>query len=145
MTTTFEPLVEVDLTPVQQRVANGARWLDENFPGWDKRIDIGNLELSDGQYCICGQVFEEIAEGLSEDDGWGGTKDGFEYAYDHLFEQANSWISALVPHDDPERAMRVGQLLGFIESFDFKSQTTIYFTMLQEAWTELLEARQESW
>ena len=42
---------------VNVRVRNGARWLDENFPGWVDRIDLETLNLSNGESCICGQVF----------------------------------------------------------------------------------------
>lgn len=41
------------------RVKRGARWLDENFPGWEKRIDTTTLDLANGETCICGQVFKK--------------------------------------------------------------------------------------
>jgi hypothetical protein len=51
---------------VEERVANGARWLDENFPGWEKRINIKTLDLENGQSCICGQVFKRKAANWSK-------------------------------------------------------------------------------
>lgn len=74
------------------RVANGARWLDENFPGWEARINLDSLNLSDSCDCICGQVFEKQARRSRSDDVY----DGFSFARKNLFSEANSWITDLV-------------------------------------------------
>ena len=38
-----------------KEVAAGAEWLDDNFPGWEREIDLGILNMNDCQKCVCGQ------------------------------------------------------------------------------------------
>lgn len=38
-----------------KEVAAGAYWLDSNFPGWEREIDLGTLNLNDCAECVCGQ------------------------------------------------------------------------------------------
>lgn len=40
-------------------VAAGAEWLDEHEPGWEGRIDLAKLDLSDSCRCVLGQVAPE--------------------------------------------------------------------------------------
>lgn len=117
---------------VPARVANGVRWLDENFPNWDERIDLETLRLWSGFDCICGQVFREAADKLDVDGG-------FQYAKTHLFAQANSWISEIVPKNDPERARNVGYALGFISKG--RDQISAY-DGLQKEWERVLRKRE---
>lgn len=49
-------LRNVNETSVEQRVAAGAAWLDEHEPGWERRIDLGVLELADDCRCVLGQL-----------------------------------------------------------------------------------------
>lgn len=42
---------------VQERVARGAAWLDEQKPGWEDLIDFDTLDLSSCSLCVVGQVF----------------------------------------------------------------------------------------
>lgn len=44
---------------IEARVARGAAWLDENEPGWERRIDLAKLNLGDGCRCVIGQVMQE--------------------------------------------------------------------------------------
>lgn len=37
-------------------VVRGAAWLDDNFPGWERKIDLSILDINVGDSCICGQV-----------------------------------------------------------------------------------------
>lgn len=39
-------------------VARGAEWLDTVHPGWERRIDLANLELSVTCRCVLGQIFK---------------------------------------------------------------------------------------
>lgn len=41
---------------LEQRVARGAAWLDENRPGWEFKIDLGELNLMLPNCCVLGQV-----------------------------------------------------------------------------------------
>ena len=117
-----------------QRAANGARWLDENFAGWRSRIDPTTLILNNGEQCICGQVFGEAAKSESF------TQMGYTYAYDHLFAEANAWITGSIPKTEPNRAMRVSQYLGFMDGafFGEGDSTWVTFRDLQHAWEDIL-------
>ena len=42
------------------RVLNGASWLDENYPGWWKTIDLVKLDIVSGNLCILAQVFASL-------------------------------------------------------------------------------------
>jgi hypothetical protein len=110
----------------EERVANGARWLDEKFPGWESRIDPGTLDLTSGHHCICGQVFDERAE-------QSGVDNGFNYATIHLFTQAVSWLGTVI--DDEPTLFGAARAMGFI---DHGSET---YDKLQEAWVDLLKER----
>jgi len=39
-----------------EAVANGAQLLDERYPGWYRKINLDELEISNGCSCICGQL-----------------------------------------------------------------------------------------
>lgn len=39
-----------------QRVARGAAWLDANHSGWERKIDLSILDLTNDRECVCGQV-----------------------------------------------------------------------------------------
>lgn len=132
---------------VRKRVENGARWLDENFPGWEDRINIDTLDLSNGQRCICGQVFAKNAKKSRA------RADGFDYAVSNLFSEANSWITTLVGMDPisrrstkeemMERATAVGRILGFDLMEDEYGGFGVLgpWSNLQKEWKRLLRAR----
>ena len=135
-----EIMNEIDLydLPVEDRVANGARWLDENFPGWEGRVDMNSLHLSDANWCICGQVFAKEAD-QSQIRGVLGM--GYWFAEKTLFSEANSWINLPKREGggyDIERASLVSMFLGFntLEIDDDEEWGT-----LEEAWKELLASR----
>ena len=44
-------------TVCKQRVQAGSAWLDVNYPGWWKTIDLVDLDLSTCRYCVLGQVW----------------------------------------------------------------------------------------
>lgn len=118
---------------IRQRVDNGWRWLEENFPGWQNRIDLDTLKLLSGEQCICGQVFrEEGAPGT-------GFANGFDYAAS-LLEEANSWISALVDGNDTSfwpidrRSSRVAITLGFLHPENSYTGLTVEWKKRLRAW-----------
>lgn len=43
-----------------KEVAAGAEWLDANFPGWEREIDLGTLELQSCTNCILGQGLRSL-------------------------------------------------------------------------------------
>ncbi len=144
----------------RKRVKNGVRWLDENFPGWEGRIDVDTLRLDDGVSCICGQVFRDKVDT--------DIFNGYGYAEGHLFAQANSWISALIgveaiPRetiDEANAALNTSELdddaySDYVELLDaaqaratavgvalgFMSDSEASFEALQEAWIRKLAKR----
>jgi hypothetical protein len=130
-------------TTAKGRVERGARWLDENFVGWESRINLDTLDLASGQSCICGQVFRRNAMRnihLFRRNAMRNIHlyaDGYDYAATHLFAEANSWISELVPKSSRERANRVAINLGFM------SDDRIWFGELQDEWKALLRDRRD--
>lgn len=42
---------------VAERVAHGAAWLDERYPGWVDAIDLGKLNVASCHACVLGQVY----------------------------------------------------------------------------------------
>ena len=132
-----------EMTAARVRVNRGARFLDEVAPGWENRIDLETLKLNDGMHCICGQVFAEEAKSETTDDPEA-TETGYSWAADHLFAQANAWVTAIVrlapPNGKPnfenhdtywdelttwaDRADRVATALGFDSgSFDGRAKS----------------------
>lgn len=43
-------------TPIDIKIEQGAKWLDEMIPGWAARINIKKLDLLDNVDCILGQL-----------------------------------------------------------------------------------------
>ena len=43
---------------IDERVAKGAAWLDEEHPGWRENIDPEILDMTSCLSCILGQVYE---------------------------------------------------------------------------------------
>lgn len=76
-----------------KEVAAGAAWLDENFPGWEREIDLGMLKMQDCYNCILGQgvrVAALKAIGLTVKEGETAYSVlyhdyGFEWVTDHAF------------------------------------------------------------
>ena len=121
---------------MKERVANGARWLDENFPGWTERIDPATLHLSDGMHCICGQVFAEEVKGVDN-------LDGFRYAEKTLLTEANGWIESKYPKGEIQRGTDVAMSLGFLtteqDAYDYDEYA---YEHLQNVWIDLLRSRE---
>lgn len=47
---------------VTQRVADGAKWLDERHIGWELEVDLGALDLGDECFCVLGQLVSHYDE-----------------------------------------------------------------------------------
>ena len=50
----------------EKRVADGARYLDLNAPGWFRSIDLNRLNMSNPCCCVVGQLFHSFAAGLEQ-------------------------------------------------------------------------------
>lgn len=44
-----------------KEVIAGSQWLDENFPGWEREIDLGELDITDCEVCVLGQALKKHA------------------------------------------------------------------------------------
>jgi hypothetical protein len=100
-------------TEAVDNVARGAALLDKKYPGWDRRIDMNALDMSNECACVLGQLegpYWSAIERMWPDGAWRGraASHGFNLAYD-----INDSIDSL------------------------PSQ----FDLLQLAWTELITAR----
>lgn len=72
---------------IEARVARGAAWLDENEPGWERRVEVNELRMKDGCRCVLGYVFREDAqEGAYGNDGFNYAVESNRYLYDHTAE-----------------------------------------------------------
>jgi hypothetical protein len=58
-----------------EQIAAGMALLDEKVPGWERRVNIDRLKLSDCMNCVVGQLFRADPELLGaeaiEDNGYG--------------------------------------------------------------------------
>lgn len=45
-------------------VASGAAFLDEKYPAWRQKIDVDTIDISDGDYCILGQLYGSYSRGM---------------------------------------------------------------------------------
>ena len=53
-----------------REVAAGAAWLDENWPGWEREIDLGSLDVAGScEQCILGQSLRRFVNDRWEN-GW---------------------------------------------------------------------------
>jgi len=50
----------------EKHVADGARYLDLNAPGWFRSIDLNRLNMSNPCCCVVGQLFGSFAVGLEQ-------------------------------------------------------------------------------
>lgn len=55
----------------EDRIEQGAAWLDETQPGWERRLDIGQLDLASCERCVLGQVFMDRAKATEMGTGYG--------------------------------------------------------------------------
>ncbi len=101
---------------IRSRVEKGAKWLDETEPGWEGRINLGELLISDVQQCVCGQVFLKYLE----EETW--SESGYDFA------QHQQGFSPGV--------------MGF-ETLNWKNCNAEYGA-LGDAWVELIKERYDS-
>jgi len=50
----------------EKHVADGARYLDSNVPGWFRSIDLNRLDILNPCYCVVGQLFHSFGAGLEQ-------------------------------------------------------------------------------
>jgi hypothetical protein len=56
-----EPVRE--LTPAEEKVRNGATFLDEHDPGWRERINLDEFYFFSSHHCVLGQLYGSFGRG----------------------------------------------------------------------------------
>ena len=92
------------------RVARGATILDRISPGWEREIDIGVLDLSTSDRCICGQLGKgdwahPLVIGLVVDDHSGSRAQNVGVTCEDTAEYGplqDAWIEAIAARLHPE-------------------------------------------
>ena len=56
--------------PLAARAARGAKLLDDTFPGWADRINLGRLKMEQRKNCILGQLFGDFFIGRKQFGFW---------------------------------------------------------------------------
>jgi hypothetical protein len=54
----------------EKQVAKGAAWLDQAYPEWEDRIDLGQLDMGNTCSCILGQLLAPARLGYRIVRGW---------------------------------------------------------------------------
>lgn len=116
--------IEIDAA-VLARVKKGLEWLEETHgPGWEDKIDLKTLDLSKGERCVLGQVYEIEADLFEH-------TDGYWYAREALMKGSDVVINETDPYGDIGAAH-----LGF----NTYEEDDLY-DPLQKAWEYVLEPR----
>jgi hypothetical protein len=132
-------------------VARGAEFLDAVAPGWEGRIDLSTLALSNPEACICGQVFRKEANAQNFN-GYGvfnvvAAMD--DTPLDHtvsptLLSEGREWLESYAL----AQGFRAGDLHIFTESasarLGFESIATTSYLELTECWTDLIKMRHDT-
>ena len=74
---------------IEERVAVGVEWLNENYPNWREQIDPARLQMSDPCHCILGQLegnFYHVVIDVYGDDYFETACETPEWAIGHGFD-----------------------------------------------------------
>lgn len=128
-------------------VTRGAAFLDAVAPGWEGRINLQTLDLESTYDCVCGQVFQELADKspcdsmLPEPGYWWTTRnllhEGAMFVRSHIKERSDLFPA--------KRGQHVMADLGFnVPVRDYGSIVTLScdeWPLLREAWVALIKER----
>lgn len=112
------------LTPEQakENVARGAAFLDQRYPGWEDRIDLGTLTLSSCTQCVLGQLIP-----------------GFHWENKLIHERltfADATACGFMMRGGDEFAMFLKSLKD-----DYELADRLWYQPLQDAWVALIVER----
>lgn len=123
---------------ITERVANGAAWLDENKPGWERIIELADLKLENTCQCVLGQLFQEEAGIVSYKGAWAYGK--YQYrGYDFVVQSDDSW-----EQDGLGKNTNWAVEHGFDSMHNLPGKYKTHereYEKLQEAWVELVKNR----
>lgn len=66
---------------LRDAVEQSAATLDRHFPGWEDKIDLDTLDISNVNQCVLGQLFQE--EARKDHDRW--IANGYDYAMERHY------------------------------------------------------------
>lgn len=72
---------------VNLAVKRGAYWLDENYPGWEKKIRLRSLVMNNCGDCIIGQAVGDFYDTIQTASG--NVEDGEDWAIENGFQSPN--------------------------------------------------------
>jgi|SRR5687767_3155980 len=127
---------------VQDRVAQGAAWLDIRYPGWFNGIDLSILDLADCHQCVLGQVYtgciptEERNQLLAQVVTGHAKKTGRSVHY--WAEAISYWGGYNVLHDFHELP-RGGRDHGFHADVQYDEDTLDYYKASEADYAALLD------
>lgn len=113
---------ETNAEIIENRVARGVDWLDENVPDWAERVEVKTLEMASPCRCVLGQVFS--AANTYDKTHHIGDPTGYDLGLDLAYDQ------------DP-----VEFTSKWAEDRGFDGETDAEFAALGIAWTKAIEAR----
>lgn len=68
-------------------VKQGIDWLDENYPGWERRIDTSQLKMENCERCVIGQAVNDMSYWSTIEYASGSFGDySIQWAIDHGFD-----------------------------------------------------------
>lgn len=129
-------------------IKRGVKLLDERFPGWESKVDLGTLDLASGVRCVLGQVFvEDFVNGLAEEHG-----EHYDGAVDYLFDgNYTQAISHGFCTDTTSYAKEVSKYNEFVKAVDpayngdFSSKADSFlWDALGEQWIETIKAKRKA-
>jgi hypothetical protein len=109
---------------LQDRVYDGARWLDEHYPGWDDEVNLDVLNMASADRDVLAYAVPK-----AERDG--------HFAWDWLRGPESphaDWLKAEIQTE--EGLVARTRLLGFNAAYDYEP--------LNEAWKRLITERREA-
>lgn len=138
------------MSDIKERVARGAAWLDEKYPGWFLKIDLGTLDLSRCTQCVLGQVYtgvipaaeqgQVLAQAIAQvTQGW---PDADEWADDYRLQVASGEFGGYQILTDFHELPEDGEWHGFVAVSDRQAETNeetdAEYAELLELWTQVI-------
>lgn len=118
------------MSNLADRIKLGVMFLNDVKPGWAGQIDTDELDLSDPQSCVLGQLYRDEAEEVYPDAPFSGyTIGGF---------RLHDWLVKNGHYEDDEIGA-AQELAGFERLGIYESTASDdTYDSLQEAWTEVI-------
>lgn len=139
------------MSTTAERVARGAAWLDEKYPGWFNKIDLSILDLADCTQCVLGQVYtgvipdaergQLLAQTIASVTA--GYPDSEDWAREYREEVESGSMGGFQVLTDFHQLPEEGEWHGFVARFDGRDEDLekAEYQMLLEEWTRMIVRR----